>query len=236
MLERRDEGVLDVPDRTVAARFRPDPDALGQPADQTVFPDTLQQPVVGRRRQFRRRPADRAGERVLSARFEKLGQRKRAEVRELDAADGERMLLQREVEQRTGRHDMQRRHLLAEIPQGLERARTQLDLVKEQKRLAGPDVRSCEKLQLPADADGIQIRFEDGTPSLGELEVDFAKPAWKAPGCKFADAPGLARLAHAADDERLAVRLRRPFLQNSREIAFHRRISIRNGVDSIISL
>ena len=116
LLERRDEGVLDVPDRTVAARFRPDPDALGQPADQTVFPDPLQQPVVGRRRQFRRRPADRAGERVLSARFEKLGQRKRAEVRELDAADGERMLLQREVEQRTGRHDVQRRHFLPEIP------------------------------------------------------------------------------------------------------------------------
>ena len=132
-----------------------------------------------------------------------LAEGHRVEVELLHPAYGYRDLAQRELQQRSGRDHVQRGHLLVEVAQRHDRARAGLDLVEEQQRASRRDAGPAVQFELPDHGPGVEVVAEAAVQVAPLLQIHLDQRVELRLG-KAPDQPGLAHLARAPDDERLA--------------------------------
>ena len=193
---------------------------FGQSADEQVLAQPTEEPVV------RRRP--RRGGRIESGgvggegrfdRAQELREGHRPQVEELDPPHRhrERVLREGEFEQGAGGDHRDSGALLVEVAKGGQRVGRRLDLVQEEDRPFESPVRAgFEGGPDPIGVEAPEDRIEIGVP----LEVHFEQAAVGGRR-KLPDQGGLADLAGAADDQRLAAVPGQPAAQDGLGAAFH---------------
>jgi hypothetical protein len=141
--------------------------------------------------------------------IEKLEEVERMERVQFDLADREGCgPRQFDSQQRSGRHDVGRRHLFCEVFQARECPRTGLNLVKKNEcsaREGGRRIESAQQRQIAEHARRLQSALENGRQPRVSLEVKDVHPVVFG-GAELREDVGFARLTSPLEHQGFSVR------------------------------